>query len=374
MTLGALLAALLAIADSSVTLRAGEASPRGRITTIDASGITIEDGPAGAARRSLIGWDRVRGVNGERAADAARFMDLAEKLWRARIRLERGDFIAAETAFEEAFAMDPARRGPTGAVVAEGLMRCRLARDARTAAIPAWLAWVSASEDRAVFHGLSGRIITRFGPAPESDASGLAPELPPIFTPGPSIEPLTSGLVSLGGQSGRADRLAAWYLIAARFEAGIPVELPEIPTTDDSLRLVAEIVSARAGDAQHRRAARGALEARLRSRPAAWQEAWILAGIGRSLLREDSADQKLLGVASLLQIPARIPEAPDFVSGIALAESSASLRALGDSAGADRLYRELVARFPNHPALEWLGMRSLPASPPPEARQEAPAP
>lgn len=369
-----LLAALLAIADSSVTLRAGESAPRGRITTIDTSGITIEDGPAGAARRSLIGWDRVRAVSGERAADAARFMDLAEQLWRARLRLERGDFIAAETAFEEAFASDPARRGPTGAVVAEGLMRCRLARDARTAAIPAWLAWVSASEDRVLFHGLSGRIVARSGPALESDASGLAPDLPPIFTPGPSIEPLTSGLVGLGAQSGRADRLAAWYLVAARFEAGFPVEIPEIPTTDDSLRLVAEIVSARAGDSQRRRAARAALEARLRSRPTAWQEAWILAGIGRSLLREESADQKLLGVASLLHIPARIPEAPDFISGVALAESSAALRALGDAAGADRLRSELVARYPNHPALEWLAARALPAPPSPAATPEAPAP
>jgi hypothetical protein len=55
---------------------------------------------AGWCRRErplIIGWDRVRGLGGDQKAEWGKYAEVADKAWRARTRLERGDFIAGGT-------------------------------------------------------------------------------------------------------------------------------------------------------------------------------------------------------------------------------------------------------------------------------------
>ncbi len=92
----------------------------------------------------VIGWDRVREVTGPLATEASKFTSTAEKAWRARARLERGDWVAAEPLFEELFSEYRTRTGPTALTVAGGLVRCRLMRGAQTAAVEPWIAWLRA--------------------------------------------------------------------------------------------------------------------------------------------------------------------------------------------------------------------------------------
>jgi hypothetical protein len=85
----------------------------------------------------------------------------------------------------------------------------------------------------------------------------------------------------------------------------------------------------------------------------AWQEAWCRVGIGRSLLLESDDDSKRDGLLHLLAIASREDGSDVYLTGIALAEAAASLRARGDSAGSNLVLADLVRQYPDHPAMEW---------------------
>jgi hypothetical protein len=93
--------------------------------------------------QSVISWDRVRAVqSASHAVIAAGFAERAEQLWRARTRVERGDFASAEPLLD-ALASGGAEgfTGPSAALVHESLLRCRLHRGSVTGAVWAWLDW-----------------------------------------------------------------------------------------------------------------------------------------------------------------------------------------------------------------------------------------
>jgi hypothetical protein len=116
-------------------------------------------------------------------------------------------------------------------------------------------------------------------------------------------------------------------------------------------------VAARTGDAQSRRAARERLEEFMSSGVETWVEAWCRAAIGRSLVLEDDREQRLLGVVSLLHVPARLDRSHPYLAGLCLAEAALALADLGDAEGAERLRRELGQRYPDHPVLTWAPIR-----------------
>src|SRR5207248_1943375 len=101
---------------------------------------------AGRKQDQFIGWDRVQRVEGEHAAEADGLAELADRTWRARSRIERGDFASAEPLFEQLFASMTGHDGPTAAIASEGLLRCRLARGAQAGAVWPWLEWLSVIE------------------------------------------------------------------------------------------------------------------------------------------------------------------------------------------------------------------------------------
>jgi hypothetical protein len=405
--------ALVVAASAQIALRGGEPTPAGEIVSVDAGGVWLGAAPgtpaapgqaapegqaAGAARAGApaakapalaISWDRIRSLEGADAAAA--FMPVALDAWRARSRLERGDFIAAEPLFEALFARYRSLPGPTGAVVAEGLLRCRLHRGAHVKAISPWLTLLEASgpQPAPVLHA---QWASEAGLASVLDAQlGLAPALPPIWLSLPSLGEITRSDVVLGAGirpgekptalQSRIQTLAEIYHQAARFEAGEPASLPDPATNDAGVLLAWQIVQARIGDATQREAARRSLADRLKPSASAnapqapgWVEAWCHAGIGRSLLREESQEQQRLGVVQLLNLPARYGRVHPYLAGLALAETSAALRNLGDAAGADVLAAELFRDYPSHPALEWAPLRSyVPKAEPPPKPAAAPA-
>jgi hypothetical protein len=216
--------------------------------------------------------------------------------------------------------------------------------------------------------------------------------LPPIFA-GPSAAQIIAGLNlpalrfnGAGDGASSAGALAALYIAAARFEAGEAVPIPDAVSSDPGVQFVRLIVAARIGDGAQRDAARRALESRLPSAGSAgtenargipsWAEAWCRAAIGRSLLREEAAEQRRWGIVELLHLPARSSDIHPYLAGLALAESSVALRELGDEAGADTLLKDLTTRHPDHPVLLWEPIRSrtgrpLAAAPPAETAAPA---
>jgi hypothetical protein len=378
--------ALTAAGQTKLTMRGGVSPPVGQVTAVDAQGVTISlsgptPSPGGkAAVRTpgmtmVLSWDRVASVEGDFAQAAAPFLPTAEKMWRARSRLDRGDLVGAEPLFEELFPTFAGQQGASSGAVASGLLRCRLGTGAQTAAVAPWLAYL-ASLGEGEQPNLS---------APESDpsagpvvdpATSLAPSLPPMWVNLPSVQSLARSHWPQATAGTRAAILGALYEQAARFDVGMPTQVVTASIDhDDTVELVREIVMGRIGDEVQRPVARQALAARLKKHPAPWLEAWIRTAMGRSMLVESARETQLLGIAELSEVPARLERVDPYLTGIALAEAAVASAKLGDLVGATALRNELSDRFPGHPALEWEALKAWSApSPAPAAPAPAPAP
>lgn len=356
-----------------VELRGRDGTVSGNLERIGPAGILVKPDDTTQTRSKWIGWDRVRLIRGDRAAEAAPFKELADELWRARTRLERGDVFLAEPDIERLAATYAGAGGPTGTLLGELSLRLRVLRGSQTGATMAFLRWSAvrrAGETaQAVWVGGASML------APAVDwTMGLAVQCPPVFGPAISNAAMEAFVTSgdwdrLGVADAATRDLAMLYRVAAAGEIELrkgaePAPPVEVKSNDPGVLLVRDIVVARLGTPEQRRAARDALERRLLTKTAAvrsgdatggnevaspenrWQEAWCRAGIGRSLLRETDTRDRRRGVVQLLHLPARFASDQLLLAPTALQEASDALRALGDPAGAARLIDEIRRLFP----------------------------
>jgi hypothetical protein len=356
---GLLCCAAGGIAWGQVTLRSGERifEP---IELISVEGIVVR----GAATTRLIGWERIEGVGGERASDARHFMPMAERAWRARIRLDRGDLALAEPLLAGLFEELRGRDGSVALLSAEGLMRCRLSRADVAGAFLPWLEAVRLRDRGVVLGGeeSDGGLLDR--------VTLLSPALPPFFTPGQAAGVLDRSRgdgVALRGGSGASGALMDWYVRAASHDAGVmgAADAAVVDGESDSesgragVRFVSDLVLARtAADAAERAFHRNRLRVGLEQDIDTWREAWRRMGLGLSHLAEGDDENALLGVLELLHLPARFGTTQPQLAGLALAHASAALDRLGYGASAARLRDELRENFAGHPALELISVGS----------------
>ena len=395
-----------ALPEPGVVLRGNSGVSGGDCIAVNAQGVTVvrDRDPSGKpTRTAVLSWDQVKLVQGPLQADAQAFEVIADKAWRARSRLERGDLVAAEPIFEDLFHQYAQKAGPTTAVIAGGLLRCRLARGAQTAAVQAWLSWVLAT----------GSSVSASNPAdalPESvgaevsrlvdPATGLSPSLPPLWLSTTAVqvfassdlppsdrakgttpsEPARSSLIEE-----RVRTLLELYVQSARADCGLmskePAKLPDIPASSDvGVRVVADMLRARLGEPPARKEARKALTERLNAKTPPWLQAWCRVAIGRSLLAEPDVEQQRMGVVTLLIVASRSSPTDAYINGLALADAVLGLAKLGDDAGAALLAGELADRFAGHPALEspllakWTNRKKSSTPPKPVDPPAAPTP
>jgi hypothetical protein len=364
-------------AQSELWMRGGVAPPPGRVVAIDAQGAVIEAAADATAapspRRSIVPWDRVAKVDGALAQEALAWSQLAEDAWRARVRMERGDLLGAEPLLEAAFARYEGTQGPTTAMVASALTRCRLMRDARASGVRSWLALVASGEPEVRFEPASAAG-EEAPPAFVDSATALAPDLPPIWLPAPGLRLLAedgaTDTPSADGPSSfaplaRARALRSLYAASAKFELGEPTKLPQRPDSDEGLQLVWDVVASRAGaDAD-----RAASLARLRARAIdpgtpAWIEAWCRVAVGRAMVASPDVAERRAGLVHLAHVPARLAEPAPCLAGLALAEMAVAYAKDGRVAEAARIRARLAERFPEHGALAWPPLRSIVAPAP----------
>lgn len=333
--------ALALSASAQVTLRDGRAHP-GAVISVDSSGVTA------VGAEGVITWDRVLRVSGEHADAAAAFSQLAEDLWRARTRLARGDVRLARPIFEAWFTHDEAPTGATALVVAEGLLRCRLADGAQTAAVEPWIAALR-------LHAAGARADLGFTSAIDA-ATGLAPTLAPIWLPGAAVETFARASIELietsqdAATDDRAASLATLFRIAASIETGSPQPLPPSRADpSDAERLVRDIIESRSPEPAIRDAARARLRDGIDREPGDWRECWRRVALGRSLLMEDSPDARDLGVAHLLHAPARFARDLPRLASVALTIAADEFERRGDPDAARRLRDERSLLEPGSP-------------------------
>lgn len=364
---------------AQVTLR-GQAVPlETPVRAITDQGVEIVGGPEPGDVR-VIPLDRVAAVGGPMAGAFAPYAPLAESLWRARTRLARGDTAAAEPVFERAFADYQAggwgRTGPTSALIAEGLLRCRLARGSLVGGVPPWaslLASGAALPPSGIARDSVDAPIGFLAPPELSmdPQTGLIPTLPPIWLATPATaafgrsEPIVLPDGATPAQQ-RAALLSELYRVAAAHENAADTDMPPIPEAlrgDRAVRIVNWIVVSRAGDGPQRDASRRELAKLLpEAAPHPWLEGWLRLAIGRSLMREGGRDASLEAVAQLAHLPARLADAAPYLTGLALGEMAVAMNQAGDVPAALSIRDELRSKYPGHPALDAEPLRRWPRS------------
>jgi hypothetical protein len=361
-------------ADVEVDLRQGGGSVRADSATGDLGGLTVR-GPQlwsdeGALseryRGAVLPWDMVREVRGD-SAGIGDFLAIGEDLWRARIRIERGDEALAQPILAKHWARFRDAEGPTAALAAEGLLRVALANgDIRAAAEP----WLSCLRHR------SAGIASRFPGLPAAfDAdNGLLPVLSPFMPESRRADLIAAcDAARASGEAGDVARLvvriARGEVATAAGEAAGATKPSDAAKSDATksdgtksdgtrtappsvraLSLLADISGA--ADARVLERAVGAFD-RAFDEPPSYLAAWRLAAIGTCRARlaralpADAARASALGRAALdlLAVPAAGLDASGLVDAYALEEAGRLLREAGDDASAsqlDALAREKV--------------------------------
>ena len=340
--------ALVAAASVLATSALGQVYLRGGaiiddpIVTVTDQGVEV----AGQAPR-VIGWDRVRAVNGALAEEAAAFQTVADKAWRARTRLSRGDVALALPLYEELFDAYQGTTGPTALAIAEGLLQCRLTMYAQAAAVEPWL--------EALRNRRAGVTIpdehSSVGPLDEE--TGLAIQLPPIWL---HDDPIVISVNPATNDDPVVVRLAQLYQRSAS-DGGVGAVEQEDSEATSAVGFVNAIVESSSVDEVIRDGARRRLRAALARQEGTWREAWIRAALGQSYLLEPDVDDRRQGMIHLLHLPARFADSQPFLAGVGLAIVADELRKQGDAAGAERLIRDLSDQDALHPGLPWLERR-----------------
>jgi hypothetical protein len=343
---------------TSVALWGGEPLPRGEAVAVSLDGVAFLDAARSADAASggptLVGWDRVRAVDGELGLASEAYMPIARAAWRGRIRVQRDDLVSAEPILERLVVRYRGRVGPTAAVVSEGLLRCRLRRGALTSSVTAWLSLLAATE------GDTAPVIEGLGPVVDA-RTGLVPGLPPVWRWSSAVAEFAQQGPVLPGSSGHVAALGELYTEGARAAGGSVVsgevlERASARRDHEGVRLAWAVVASGAEDDGVVREAVGELreilvEAELDA-SRAWVVAWCRLAIGRSMVRSSDPVEQRLGVVELLRVPAEIGDEAAFVAGLALADAADAVARLGNAAGAAALERELVSRYAGHPALD----------------------
>jgi hypothetical protein len=161
-----------ALADITVILRGGVEPVKGLNAIAALRGLEVQQGTSKAA--VTIPWDMVRDVEGATISGLESELAIGQDLWRGRIRVERGDEALAEPLFVKHWDRFRLQDGPTTAVIAEGLLRCALAKNELRAAVEPWFVClrIGSNGEPSRYSDLPGVL---------DDTTGLLPELSPFL-------------------------------------------------------------------------------------------------------------------------------------------------------------------------------------------------
>ena len=334
-----------ALAQDLVERRNGLSSINGRIEQVDVAGIRIR--PEGSASSVQIPWDRVSNVSTIDHFDAVvRFDQFRMDIWRARTRIERDSTELAEPLLERLFEQVEGQTHETALIVAEGLLRCRLARGVNVLAV------IPAME--VIRLRRSGIETSSYEDLPLMyDADhGLCPHLPPYFVESPLMLRVHRALRDYETHDDEHVRFVARsYQRAIGRVINVDVELPTINagTTHRGQSLLELMDQTTSPDPALREQARRRLNG-LAVRQPPFAHAWSRMAVGLSLLGEPDKSQHEHGLLQLLIVAARHDVAQPYLSGMALRLVIAHYRASGEVELASGLEATLEKTHPNHPA------------------------
>lgn len=309
--------AVVCVVLGQVILRGGGRAVDAPIIEISARGVEV-----GGDEPRVIGWDAVREVLGQpHAEQAAQFAEVSEQVWRARLRLARGDIALAAPMFDELFQTYRTLDGPTALLVAEGTLRCRLDRRDAAGAVEPWLVALRCRR--------AGWKIAGDPPLKPllDDGTGLVPDLPPMLLAGAvGAPPVWAGLP---WSDPVVQSLARRYAGAADTDAPAPDAA--------AITLVSSVTRVLTPGAPPPPAAQEELITLTREHPGEWREAWARAALGAALLRSDDEPTRTTGVLELLKVPSRFERELPLLSAWCRERAAGEIERRGDHAGAARV-------------------------------------
>ncbi len=327
------------LADITVILRGGAEPVKGLSAVAALRGLEVQQGTAKAA--VTIPWDMVRDVEGATIPGLEGELAIGQDLWRARIRVERGDEALAEPLFTKHWERYRSQDGPTTAVIAEGLLRCALAKNDLRAAVEPWSVClrIGSNGEPSRYPDLPGIL---------DDTTGLLPELSP-FLPTSTRPDLADALRDAAksmsaAQAGVASEATARLarILAATERDAKPTPAAEVSRDAApavrALSLIEAILSA--PDARAAAKAVAEFERILPDAPA-YLSAWKFAAAGTHAARMarattgDSRNRALEEAAlAFLAVPASGLDKTGLVDAYALEEAVALLKESGDNVSA----------------------------------------
>lgn len=350
-------AALVTISGAvgAVHLR-GQPQPDPRaVAQVSAAGVLLADDVG-----TLVGWEQVRGLTGDDAADAERYEWLLDNAWRARARVMRGDLSLAAPLLERMETLVRDERGPTAFLAAGGLAASRVAEGRIAEALEPALRARAAADD--VDDALAARLHY-------DEAWGAFPALPPLPLAGLNVEGWAAIPASIQSAGPRAQKLAAWYAYAAMLAEKATATEPEACDDDQLCLLVSRMVRAAMDPRPDVRArARDELSRAAAGDRPPWVLAWTRLAVGRSLVREPDRPAQIAGVLELLRAASMGLDGLDALTIGAVRDAAEACQAIGLSAESATL-RGLELPLPRiatvvdeiDPLDGWLGALKLPA-------------
>ena len=336
-----LLASPLRAEDSVAVLRSGATLP---ITEISKAGVLATSKATGVRRVSL---SAVRRVDGPLAAEFRAQETLGETLWRAGVRLDRGDAPGAEPLYESAWAMTGDVRGPTRAEAAAGLLACRVRRGAFASAVEAWAVWLSEAASLESEDAERCRVRLAAGYGLDSTSQWLT-GMPPVFVDGPYVRAFASADLEVTETGGVPDVLSIYRYAAKRDSGAQRDDASAFENAKGWNNIAGEMVLAESSESAVRERARKRLRERAASDAPVWQVHWARLGLGRSLRIEVDVNSKTEAVIELLWVASRESVASNVLAQ-ALMAAAETLVELDDRPGAARVIADLEARLPDHP-------------------------
>ncbi len=344
--------------------RRGEPAPlEGRTLDVTADGVLFRTSRGSDAGDSLFTWDRVKRLETDQQQFAAAWethRDLSERLWRARSRVERSDYSAAEPILDELFEETMHRTGTTALIVAEGLLRCRLAREARAAAVLPWL-----ELHRLLGAGLKPTAYLSMRPIVDPQ-SGLCPQLPPMWGKSAGVEQMLADLNHYVPDAPASARLAALYARAARLWLGLSVDdAAAFYRGDEAWDRDAGVVVVTALVAALERVRPLPLDVeKVMARPLREPgplTPWALFMRGAVRVEDRDLDRRREGLVDLLTIPATYGQEHRYLAGFAIERAASILESMGRGPAADSLRTERRRTDPTHPLNHTAPPRAAPS-------------
>ena len=337
---------------------------------LDSEEVVSSDSTSGSEQAEavfgrVLPWDQIRSIEGIEdpvlASEWNRWQPVADDLWRARARLQRGDRALSAPLFERHFDLvaSDAEGSELGLIVAEGLLRSRLRSGAIEALIPAALETIRlrrAGYQTNRYQHLEPVldeqlwIVPRLAPVrtrEDLDSKSMRALLKPwIDSPDPVVAEIADAYARMHDPP---DFLAE----GARFES----------RNASGAALLSAAIATGAADPEQRAAARDRFDSLLRTMPAqasldSWR-GWFM-GVSGLLDREGSLD---LAILDLISIPALHLHRDPALSLRAIAVCADALENAGRTDEATVLRQEIERLdFKVAPALLPVDLGTVPSS------------